>query len=336
MTRLVVANLDFEMQLAQKLCPGPHPRPSASLNKRMASFGRHLDVFARPGDKLWLASTLADPRINATVVTEPPTDSSKLDAVLAWGETDELARLRRQPGEPRSGHWIDQLWSLSPRSADVAAQANDRRWSARLARSLNVALPGAMVIETMDQLVRHLEDPGHELSSRWVLKAPFSAAGRERVLHTGPLDPASRSHAQRLLARYGALCFEPWLDRVTDLATAGVVAPSGTTLFPTHFLTTDARGVVREVTIDDARSAQLGPVGETLEHVASEVATALGALGYRGGFSVDSFVYRSLDGTHVVHPLCEVNARLTFGLVARAYAERKPDGSPYTLRLTMD
>ena len=35
-----------------------------------------------------------------------------------------------------------------------------------------------------------------------------------------------------------------------------------------------------------------------------------------------AFVFLDADGGRTLHPLCEINARMTFGLVARAHRER--------------
>ncbi len=48
---------------------------------------------------------------------------------------------------------------------------------------------------------------------------------------------------------------------------------------------------------------------------------AIAALGYRGPFAVDSFVYRDGD-RRAVQPVCEINARYSFGWIARLYARR--------------
>ena len=52
------------------------------------------------------------------------------------------------------------------------------------------------------------------------------------------------------------------------------------------------------------------------------VATILRDHGYRGPFGIDGFRWRDADGHLAVQPLCEINARLTFGHVARRFAER--------------
>jgi hypothetical protein len=55
---------------------------------------------------------------------------------------------------------------------------------------------------------------------------------------------------------------------------------------------------------------------ETVEGVAS----ALRREGYAGPFGVDAWTYRRADRSLVFHPLGEINARMTFGLVAWAGA----------------
>ena len=42
---------------------------------------------------------------------------------------------------------------------------------------------------------------------------------------------------------------------------------------------------------------------------------------YRGPFSIDAFIYKENNKIHF-QPLSEVNARMSFGLVARAWAEQ--------------
>ena len=53
-----------------------------------------------------------------------------------------------------------------------------------------------------------------------------------------------------------------------------------------------------------------------------EVGEALEQDGYRGPFGIDAFIHRLPDGTARLHPLGEINARMTFGLVARALVDR--------------
>jgi hypothetical protein len=54
-----------------------------------------------------------------------------------------------------------------------------------------------------------------------------------------------------------------------------------------------------------------------LAEVAAAVSAALVRAGYAGPFGIDAFVHAQ-DGERRLHPLCEINARHTFGHVARA------------------
>ena len=62
---------------------------------------------------------------------------------------------------------------------------------------------------------------------------------------------------------------------------------------------------------------------ERLEEVVQSVGQALRRAGYTGPFGLDAWHYRRPDGSTAFHPLGEINARMTFGLVARAMAERR-------------
>ena len=48
------------------------------------------------------------------------------------------------------------------------------------------------------------------------------------------------------------------------------------------------------------------------------IAEALRQAGYLGPFGIDAWHWRRPDGTVVFHPLGEINARMTFGLVEHA------------------
>ena len=76
-----------------------------------------------------------------------------------------------------------------------------------------------------------------------------------------------------------------------------------------------------------------------LESATHAVGKRVAEHGYRGPFGIDAWRYRDADGETHFHPLGEINARLTFGLVAHALVERlkKPlglnDGDTLVLHL---
>jgi len=205
---------------------------------------------------------------------------------------------------------IPGVWDLA--WADPAAKPfNDRRLALALSEELGIALPGARVIESIDELDRHLETTRPD---RWVCKAPWTAAARDRA-HGHGME-ADRVYIARLLERCGAVVFEPWLDRLFDIGVVGTVHGDTVELAGIHTLLADVRGGFAGI--------DLAPPPLTADESARvlEVARAAGARlargGYAGPFSVDAFVYRP----RLLHALVEINARHTFGHVTRALAAR--------------
>ena len=204
---------------------------------------------------------------------------------------------------------VDLAW------CDPAARAfNDRRFSLALAIELGCALPRAAALTSLVAIDAHL---AASAGGPWVLKAPWSSAGRHRVHSTGKrLAGEHRVAAERLLARSGALVFEPWCDRVCDVAVCGV---AGGEVTDPHQILNGPRGnffgiELRPEVLDVGEHDQLVT---TAERVAQHLADA----GYRGPFGIDAFVH-VVDGERQLHPLCEINARHTFGHVARALDQR--------------
>ncbi|HEU5060847.1 MAG TPA: hypothetical protein VFU21_30160, partial [Kofleriaceae bacterium] len=107
-------------------------------------------------------------------------------------------------------------------------------------------------------------------------------------------------------------------------------------VFPPHRLDSDAAGVFRAAIIDDSGDAVAEPaVLAAVRDTAEAAGAALAAAGYRGPFSIDAYLWRDRAGAVQLQRLSEVNARLTFGLVARAAAGRSQGagGGRFELRL---
>ncbi len=230
------------------------------------------------------------------------------------------ARVQFANVEVRTGvppHW-DVAWAKP-----TAQEANDRRLSLQLGHDLGVALPGSRMITSVDDLVAHLAADGAAagFERRWVCKAPLSAAGRDRAHGQGEVvDGEVRVHLGRMLEKFGALTFEPWLDRMIDLGICVQLRPDGTLhVDRPHTLISDSRGHflgidIVEPALTEAEHAELGRV----VHAAG---SKLHGVGFTGAFTLDAFVYRD-HGVRKLHPLCELNARHTFGHVARALHAR--------------
>lgn len=285
----LIGNLDCEGRWARLAAEGTPRRPRAlrrSVRARVSALATLLRVFAHPGDTLW---------------TPVPIDPARMRDVEGLArpqlESGCLAHLERRP--------VRIAWAEEDA---LAARVNHKSFAHAIASKLGFALPGSRWIRQLGEL-----ESAAASSPRWVLKAPHSAAGRDRVHGRAPAPTsAQRSQAARLLAEHGSLLFEPWVERVADFG----FGSHG----PLHVLSTDARGRFRGI----ALPAPTPPLAERLqiEKVRDVVAGALDGAGYEGPWGVDAYRYRHPDGRQRLQPLSEINARLTFGHVAEALVDQ--------------
>jgi hypothetical protein len=155
-----------------------------------------------------------------------------------------------------------------------------------------------------------------------VVKAPLSASGRSRYIEReGPAltDPVARRRVERLFERHGPLFFEPWMERTGDFGVSALLGPDELRIVGVHRQTVDIKGQFAGIDVE----AGLPPGDrERLVETAEAVAAALRQAGYVGPFGIDAWRYRKENGETVLHPLGEINARMTFGLVAWTAAGR--------------
>jgi hypothetical protein len=366
--RLLIANLEGEIELARALTSGPHPHLSDAAGRLVGAAASYMALLARPGDRLWLPAPVPPEELHAAarercaaIESGPLAEVEPAAELCAWAETETVARLRAAGPAAAAGvkagavaagpaaaspdtsalaagsDWRAALWHLRTDAA-VAGRVNHRGFALALAVERGWALPGACAVRDLGQLEQHLAaggaEAGHERA--WVVKAPLSAAGRERVRHRGDeIGRGERVRLERLLGRFDELLFEPWVDRIDDLACGGLVHPGGVRLFPPHRLDNDPRGVFRAAIIDDAGST--GPAGEhrdSVREAAAAAGEALAAAGYQGPYSVDAYTWRDPAGAVHLQRMSEINARLSFGLLARLAAEDAGcPGGPFELRL---
>jgi len=308
--RLLLANLLAEDDLA-RLFHANEPRlrrrrsASAATLQTIRTMARTLDVFARPGDRLWLPG---DP---------PPEPAAE---VLAWCETPEAAALRiaARPAEVSLDLPLaDLLWHLPVPSPEAVARVHHRGFALRLAAELGCALPGARMVDSLEELDRHLA--ARDAPAAWVVKAPFSASGRSRYIErSGPslTGEKSRRTVENLFTHHGPLLFEPWLDRIADWGCSALLTAEGLRIVGIHRQRVDVKGQFAGIDLA-AQDLPEGDRGRLVEAVTC-AATALRRAGYVGPFGIDAWHWRRPEGTAAFHPLGEINARMTFGLVAWA------------------
>lgn len=332
--RLLVANLFVETNWARLRCAARRARGEASpipldpryafpedVMQRIAALGTLFRAAAEPGDELWLprevdAARMADvpglarPALRTGARPEPfPTD-------LQWGDPSE-----------------------------AAARVNDRTFALAIEAELGGGLPavGAITAEVaVEDAVRAASEASPQ--RRWMVKAVHSSSGRGRIGGEGPaLDDSRRRAIAKLLDLHGTVIVEPWMPRLADFAATATAAPDGTaTDVAFHVLHVASRGEFRGIDFPagatEARDHGASPSGTATRSPAAAVltpdeharlaattgavASRLAAAGYSGPFGIDAFRWRTADGSSRFRALCEINARWTFGRIARALAAR--------------
>ncbi len=353
--RRIFGNLDCEAEFAASYSRSSGrgaaiPRPSltqAALDNA-AALATLLRALAADGDRLWTPMPVAPERLaevpglpRPELESGPPAALAASGRLLAWGETQTAAALRRAAGSadigrrrrrhynagavgatPASPGLHELLWRLPTADPAVAAKVHHRAFALDVATRLGCARPGAAMLTSAAELERHLRTAG---TDAWVVKAPLSAAGRSRHVVQGNPTPADRRRVERLFARHRELLFEPWLDRRDDFGIAGTITDDSVPRIGFHRSFTAARGAFLGVELR-ASFAGIHDLDDRerqrLEEVFDGVSQALLAAGYRGPFGIDCWRYRRPSGELNFHPLGEINARMTLGIVARALVDR--------------
>lgn len=303
----IVANLDAETHWQRLLAPHrPAAQPSRRVLDLISGFGTLLRAFGGADDPFWTPRPVDPDRLTDRLpIPRLLSGPRPASADLAWGSIDE-----------------------------ASARVNHRRFGLELARRLGIELPGSAWVEDLDEALDAVAG-----LDRWVAKAPLSAAGRERVLgrqgapethrethretHQETLRETHQSTQRRqlrnLLRRSDGLLIEPWLERVDDFGVLLEIGETSGAVVSMHRQITDERGQFLGIDWqgDASGTSSVGDVADELGRVGEAVGEALRAEGYRGPAGLDAWTWRRRDGSTGLNPLGEINARLSFGWVAR-------------------
>jgi hypothetical protein len=322
--RRILANLLAEDQLA-----GRRSSPPRTVLETVARMAPLLRAFAHEDDHLWSPAPIdpgSVPEIPGLPLpifeSGPLHDLPPAGDVLAWCETSEAAAHRGGARAEIGFSWDEPLheivWKLPTPPPAVAAAVHHRAFCLGVAEDLGCALPGARMVDSMAALDRVLPTA----PPAWIVKAPLSASGRSRYIERhGPalIDPKSRRTIERLFELHGPLLFEPWMDRTEDFGVSALLGGSELRIVGIHHQKVDRKGQFVGIDLHPDLSAE---DRHQLLNTTEAVAAALRSAGYVGPFGIDAWRYRRPDGAVVLNPLGEINARMTFGLVAWATAER--------------
>jgi hypothetical protein len=194
---------------------------------------------------------------------------------------------------------------------DVVKNVNSRRFSSDLARSINAPAPGTIVYSMTDALSALKMIPGVAL-----VKPVYGSSGVGHLRIDKDNATQFPKLEKMIVSSAEGISIEPFLDRIDDFAVNFTLeqdsSVSGITF---HQGLIDSRGTFRGIMLYPDNSF-LGKWYEPLCQGMDAASKALHGAGYFGPVGIDSFTYND-GGTLRINALCEINARLTMGSVAR-------------------
>jgi hypothetical protein len=331
MPRVFLGNYDFEHELARYQADASPAIPAAAARVRKA--------FGGPaGSDLswsWISVAAADDVVIAPGHIDGRDFNPLSDLglpiprfVSECGVLDELPDATLVPwGWSASAVALGSLygWDCPAPPIGVVRKMNTREFRFELEHDWRVGLPGAALVNSLDELPDLLQ-VRRGAETGWLLKANFGMSGREAVRGRGTsLDEKTRNWAARRLARGGPIVFEPFVERVAE---------SGIQIEITRDQAPHLAGVT-PLLVDRSgtyRGSRFGCPAREIEAWQPAVETGLRAArllqhaGYFGPLGIDAMQYRDEKGRLHMRPLQDVNARYTMGRLALGFARILPPG----------
>lgn len=317
MPRLFFSNLQFERQIA-----GDRQTLPVELEARTAELAACWLPVCEPGDWIWCPrpvphsfwermSALGLPLVeSASAIADVPAGLE----LAPWGWSRDAQRFARQ---------VDAQSDAPPPAAVI--QANSRRFALELEQRWNCGLERAQGVTSLVELEQVLRSVGPE--ERWVLKAEFSSAARERIVCTGATPNSTSAHwIRKRLAAGACLCFEPWVERIDEAGLQWTAPKHGAPILEgVTTLLTDSLGQYQGSVfgLTGEALARWGPALDVTRRAVAE----LQQLGYFGQVGIDAMRYRDAHGDERLRPLQDINARWTMGRLALGWQQIMPRGA---------
>lgn len=288
-------------------------------------------MFTASSDALWLPSSRVDAGWeigpSPEFIAEPP--PIQAGTIRYWQSDPDRFEAPGRRDDAIDAADRESPWGYPPCATALTQRLHHRSTLVEIRSQLGVDERHGTWIDDRDVLRALLETPPPCGDSWWV-KAGFTTSGRHRVVVTAGGDPRpamSLLDRSTAVVRTGVLV-EPGRHRVADYGAVGWVGDTNgerRTIGPRVHRQTVTPG------------GQFGGLASRVDEHARErvsrtwtaVARLLHTEGYRGPFGIDAFEYRTSDDTTEWIDLCEVNARLTFGHVAHAWARRLGDSDDW-------
>jgi hypothetical protein len=316
MGRLFVGNFDFERELVHN---GPAGRILHRLNQELTS--SWLAVATEVDYLLWQENPdeefLDSLKRRGVPLPRPlrtPTDvaRAKVVEIVPWGWSARLLHLAQT--------WAPHQKPVSP---DMVAWVNSRHFSAGWERETGTALPWAGPISNLTDLQNQLKDyEARTLEPRWLIKANWGQAGRERLVGRGSqLADRDIRWIQTRLNSAGAVFLEPFVESVAEAGIQWTIPRQGTPRLDAviPLMSTPQGGYWGSEVM--APEESLADWDQAIE-VQCRVVEEIQRLGYWGPVGIDAMWYRFGEGEVRLRPIQDINARWTMGRIAHAWGQR--------------
>lgn len=313
MNRFFFGNFDFEEQLQ-----GHFQRP-AKLERLILEMASCWLAIADAEDHIWCPGEIPDQFLNSLSSWNLPPSLFIRDATqiprgmdfVPWGWSPAAIEFGTQHG-----------LAVNPPPLDIVRLANSREYSVSLEASLTDSPVFATLCRSVDEVLACLQSLPPE--TKWVIKANWSHAGRERILGQGSQFTSSASAwiTQRL-ARDGIVSWERWLQREAEIGIQWHITPGqAPQLIAVTELLVDPRGQYAGTKAFD----QTAPLPDWVQHAADATRPAINDLAdkrYVGPVGIDAMRYFDPDSnTSRTRALQDINARWTMGRLAAGWFEK--------------
>lgn len=183
----------------------------------------------------------------------------------------------------------------------------------------------------------------------WIVKAPWSTAGRDRLrlLGGGGLTQKASEAIEQFLHKQGSVVVEPWLERVIDFSLQYDMQSDCLRRRGIVVLENTPQGQFKKATVADRFTdfleeevrrklfeggSRKGLLFELLEdRLEPALQTWLKSFCYEGPLGVDCFFYRDGDQEVRWKPVVEINPRYTMGRVAVELSRFTPSSATTSL-----
>ncbi|MCX6989835.1 MAG: hypothetical protein NTX49_02035 [Chlamydiae bacterium] len=305
MTKIYIANTQFEWELEQKSAPtleaSFHIHP-IYLQLQFLSY-----LYSQETD-VALTTILPDPdyrkRLENLGLKTPQTELFSYKTlpkaeIDCWGRTPSIANFAEKHHLPFSM----PNWSC-------VKEVNSKEFSFTHADKLE----GACLLHNEKESANWIESA----TGPRVLKSVYGLSGRGHFLLQNGLEPQAKSFLEKQWKLNHPVIAEPWVERVLDFSTQWIISEEGaTTYLGVTLCKNDLRGSYKKTIVlpSDSIGEEYQPHLAEHKKKAEAILTLMTKKGFFGPVGIDAMIYKK-ESTEALHPIVEINARKTMGWVA--------------------